>query len=179
MTTTSANVYYDRAEVEEDPVYKQQIDEMKTLPRVWEYQYMLGDNVFKMTVLAPDSEAANFIFYNIVGHEARLESGPNGGNNVHYTSPDCEKFFRKRLGTKIRDGYYSWIRQEKERAENHARAEQEKRKTEKAKSKEAKVNHLLDVLTAAASLAKRMGFVQDEKDKQQSKDFVDWMKIKQ
>jgi hypothetical protein len=178
MSTTTGSVFYDRAEVSEDPAYQEQINEMKTLPRVWGFEYMLGDNQYKLNVVAPDAEAANFIFYNIVGPEARLEGGPNGGPNVHYTSPDCEKFYRKRLGMKIGDAYYQWIKQEKERAERRVLAEQEKHKADKAKKDKQKINHLLDVLASAASLAKRMGFAQEQKDREQSSDFMKWMKIK-
>jgi hypothetical protein len=177
MAITTGNVFYDRAEVSQDKVYPEQINELKTLPRVWDFQYMKSDNVFKMSVLAPDYESANFIFYNIVGSDARLESGPNGGQNVHYQSPDCEKLYRKRLGTKIRDGYYAWIRQKKEAQEKATQAEVEKRKAEKSKKKERQINHALDILAQAAAYARKLGLANAQREKEQAEDFSKWVKM--
>jgi hypothetical protein len=168
------------ATIESAREYETYQKHLKNSPKLYRFTYMLGGEQMKTSILAPDEKSACLLFNLLAaenGGDIRVENQEYMGI-CDFMTPDLQKVYKKKLSMAVYDKFYAILKQENERQEKQAQAEVENRKAEKSKTREAKINHALDILAQAAAYARKLGLAKAQREKEQDADFSRWMKIK-
>jgi hypothetical protein len=160
--------------------YEKQQTQIKNAPKVFRFTWFADNEAYKTNIEAPDESKAQLLF-DLLAKESGLPVRVEGQEYigiVDFQTPDLKKRHKKKISVPVYDAYYKILRETAIAEENRVQAEQDSRKAENAKTREAKINHALDILAQAAAYARKIGLAKAQREQEQDADFSRWMKIK-
>jgi len=159
-----------------DGEYQRRLQDLKETPRIYEFQYMLDDNLCKITLAAVSEDDAERLFVELMGDSKyRVESRGSSGH-LDYVCPSLLKFYRRRLGKDLIDRHNAFLQARVEAEAKKKTAEEVKNAAAKARNKEQKEAHGADVFISTWNYLKRLGIFKAENEKEEMKRFSAWMK---
>jgi hypothetical protein len=158
MTHLADMVFDNSAFVESDANYKEQIERIKSAPKVYKYTFFNGKEVYSTSILARDDADCERLFWLLCGENApniMIESREYCGV-VEFCAPNLFKHFRSKIGMDIQDKFYGSIRAEAEALKQKEENEKNKKRALNAKRKEHERNALIDKLRSTLSWAEKV-----------------------